>query len=415
LWESDEYQRATNSFRELLALEHDDPCFARYWLASSLFQLGSFDELAKLLQQRDDHSGIWRFAQALEAFRQHGDTEEAQRLLVEADHLEPGFDDYLLGDKVVDASREVRFDAGPAERTFGCARLFLPAWRGVPGAATWARRVLKVPANGSGPHEVQRRSPRHELLALPLRPETWQLGLLAGPNEAAGEAHDEHMPLWLLGVANVDGQEIRAVTVVDRPLTETVAWNQLIESFLSPMDGDPARPATLVVCRRDFCVAWSPLLAEIGIRCRYENDPQPVGQLLEAMGRQITSRALPAVEGIDIRGFPQSDTVWQADFIRSPAWVMNQQQGPHRPWTVVVLDRSRSIALTTAHAPSDPTPEMLLEFLVRTMARPDGAAPQRPRLVEVSDSDCYDHLRPRLEAAGIACRLVDELTELNDY
>src|SRR5206468_780454 len=96
-------------------------------------------------RQRDDHSGIWRFAQALEAFRLLGDTEDAQRLLVEADHLEPEFENYLLRDQVVDAGREVRFDAGRAERVFGCARLFLPAWRRVPGAASWARRILKVP------------------------------------------------------------------------------------------------------------------------------------------------------------------------------------------------------------------------------------------------------------------------------
>jgi hypothetical protein len=35
--------------------------------------------------------------------------------------------------------------------------------------------------------------------------------------------------------------------------------------------------------------------------------------------------------------------------------------------------------------------------------------------VEVSDSDCYDYLLPRLEAAGIGCRLVDELSEFNDF
>ena len=143
-WESGEYKLAADSFREVFDLEHDDPYFSRYWLASCLFQLGSFDELDKLLQQQDDHSGIWRFAQALEAFRLHGDTEDAQRILVEADHLEPGFEHYLLRDKVVDARREVRFDAGDAERSFGCARLFLPAWRG-------ARRRNVGPASPQSP------------------------------------------------------------------------------------------------------------------------------------------------------------------------------------------------------------------------------------------------------------------------
>ena len=205
------------------------------------------------------------------------------------------------------------------------------------------------------------------------------------------------------------------MTVIDQPLAETVVWNQMIQSFLSPMDGEPARPSTLVVCRREFCDAWAPLLSEIGVCCRHENNPQPVGQLLEGMGRAIEEHALAPAEHFDIREFPQSEAVWQAAFFRSPAWVMNEQEGSYRPWTVLVLDESRSIALTLSHTPGDPTPEMLLEFLVRTMARPNGGSAERPRVIEVSDSDCYDYLRPRLEAAGVACRLVDDLSELNDF
>jgi hypothetical protein len=221
--------------------------------------------------------------------------------------------------------------------------------------------------------------------------------------------------LWLLGAVNVDGQEMRVLTIVEEALTETVVWNQLIPSFLSPIEGAPARPATLVMCRQEFCQAWQPLLAEIGVRCRYENDPQPVGQLLEAMVHTIEKQELPAAEDLDIREFPQSDAVWQADFMRSPAWVMNEQEGSYRPWSVLVLDKSRSVALTTAHTPDNPRPEMLLEVLVRAMARPGSAPAQRPRLVELADSDCYDYLQPRLEAAGVACRLVDELREFNDF
>ncbi|MHB8973738.1 MAG: tetratricopeptide repeat protein [Pirellulaceae bacterium] len=414
-WVCGEYERAAASFREVLEREHADPRFARYWLASCLFQLGSSDELDELLPQHDDHSGIWQFAQALHAFRQRGDTEDAQRLLVEADHLEPGFAPYLLQDEIVDASREVRFDAGPAGRAFGCARLFLPAWRGVPGAAAWARRVLKVPPSGVHPDAVPHQFPREELRALPLRRETWQVGLRPCHGEPHSEPHGDDTPLWLFGVASIDRQEIRAATVIDQRLTEAVAWNALIPSFLSPIDGAPARPATLVVGRREFHDAWKPLLTKIGVRCRYEDDPQPVGQLLEAMGAVLDKHELPHADDIDIREFPQSDAVWQADFIRSPAWVMDEQAGPSRPWTVLVLEKSRSNALMTSHTPGDPAPEMLLEFLVRTMARPGGEAAHRPRLIEVSDADCYDHLRPRLEAAGVACRLVDELSEFNDF
>ena len=88
-------------------------------------------------------------------------------------------------------------------------------------------------------------------------------------------------------MANIDAQEMRALTVIDQPLNEADVWNQMIQSFLSPMEGEPARPNMLVVCRRDFHQVWEPLLEEIGVHCQYEMDPQPVSQLLEAMGRKL--------------------------------------------------------------------------------------------------------------------------------
>lgn len=410
-WKSGEYERAAADFRAVLKLEADDPRFARYWLASCLLQLPPSHELDELLRQRDDQSGIWRFAQALDAFRRHGDGDDAQRMLIEADRLEPGFKRYLLQDELVDARREVRFHASAAERAFGCARLFLPAWRGVPGAAAWARGTLKVPPSGAQGQDVPRRFPRDELRSLRSRRETWQVGLR--PCDDAPQGGDETM--WLFGVANLGGEEIRAMTVIDRALTEVLAWNELVRAFLSPLDGKPARPAALVVGRRDFRDAWKPLLAEIGVDCQYEDDPQPVGLMLEAMGRIVDEEHQPLAEDVDVREFPQSDAVWQADFIRSPAWVMEEGDAPYRTWSVLVLEKSRSNALLTAHTPGDPMPEMLLEFLVRTMAGTRDRSAQRPRLVELSDSDSYDHLRPRLEAAGIACRLVDEMSEFNDF
>ena len=80
-WMTGEYEQADATFREMLERDHDDPRCIRYWLASCLFHSGSSDELGKLLQRHDDNSGIWRFAQALHAFREHGDTNDAQRML----------------------------------------------------------------------------------------------------------------------------------------------------------------------------------------------------------------------------------------------------------------------------------------------------------------------------------------------
>jgi len=411
LWRTGDYEGAAGAFRDVLERDPDDTRFARYYLATCLLQMDLPDELEELLQRYDDQSGVWRFAQALHSFSREGDSDESRRLLVEADHLQPGFEEYLLRDKGVDAARVERFDAGDDEQAFACARLVLPAWRGVSGAVSWGRRVLKVPAGNADAEPTNRRFPQDELQALPLRPGTWQVGLV----QCHDEPDDDQSTVWLLGVANPDGREIRRITVIDQSLTELIVWNQLTPAFLDPEDGEPARPATLVVCRREFHDAWKPLLAKVGIRCQYERDPQPVGQLLEAMRHVTQQPVLPPTDEIDVCEFPQSKSVWQADFIRSPAWIMNEQEGAYRPWTVLVLEKSRSMTLKISHTPGDPAPEVLLEFLVQTMAAPGDQPAQRPRLVEVSDSDCYDFLRPRLESAGVACRLVDDLAEFNDF
>jgi len=411
LWGFGKYRDAAPIFLERLRQDPDDPHFCRYWLASSLYQLGALDALETLLRGRDDPSGVWRFLQALLAFRLQGDNEDSQKLLVEADHLEPGFEDYLLREKVVDSGRPVRFDGDDAERAEACARLFLPAWRGTPGAAAWARRVLKTPPMSVEPDSRPRQFPRNALQGLPTQRGAWQVGLV----RSNPEDETEGTPIWLLGVANVDKQEMRALTVIDQPLTETVVWDRMLDAFRHPMEGVPAKPTTLVIGRRDFRDAWKPLLTEIGIRCQCKEDPQPMTDILKAMAQKLAEDKLPPAEGIDITAFPQSAAVWQADFVRAPTWVMNEEEGSYRPWMVLILDKSRSVGLTSAHTPGDPAPEMLLEFLIRTMAKPGGEAAERPRLVELSDSDCYDYLKPRLETAGIGCRLVDEMPEFNEF
>lgn len=408
-WTCSDYELAASGFREALKCDADDRHFARYWLASWLLALPPAQELDELLRERDDQSGVWRFAQALDLFRRNGDTDDARQTLVAADRLEPGFKRYLLQSELVDARRPVRFDGGADERAFGCARLFLPAWRSTPGAASWARRVLNVSARGAD--AAPRRFARDELRSLPARRETWQVGL----RQFADRPRKGEGKMWMFGVVNVRGEEVRLLTVIDREPTEALLWNELVNAFLSPLDGKRAKPTELVVSRRDLPAAWKPWLDQIGIRCRYEDDPQPVGVMLEAMRETITREEQPLEHDVDVRELPQSDAVWQADFYRSPTWIEGENQAPYRPWAALVLEKSQSNALLTEIIPGDPIPEMMFDFLVKTMAGTRGQPAQRPKLIELSDSDTYDHLLPRLEAVGVACRLVDEMSELNHF
>lgn len=157
-------EEAAEGFRKALQLDAHDRRFARYWLAACLLDLDRQDELRQLLAGHDESTPPWRYARALLAFRLRGDSDEARRLLEEASRLDAGFLDYLLGESLVYADRPVRFGRDGAEATHSLAALFLPAWRNTPGAASWARRVLKVPV---GDIKEELPFPRRELLELP--------------------------------------------------------------------------------------------------------------------------------------------------------------------------------------------------------------------------------------------------------
>lgn len=408
----DRHEEAAEQFRELLQTDSADRHFARYWLAACLFDLERHEELRKVLAQRDEATAVWRYAQALFAFRTTGDNDESVRLLQEARDIDSRFLDYLLGEDMVNASWEVRFDGSSEESAHSCGRLFLPAWRSTPGAATWARRTLRIPVQLEPP-DVEPPFPRRELLQLPKRDVTWQIGLHLMEDDEDDEDQDE--PQWLMMVVNVDEKELTKFAVIEEDeLTPQRVWREVLLAMRHPVQGEPHRPGTLVIPRREFQQAWQKKLDEIGVKSVYERDPQPVGQMIQGFAVFVKHHKLPrTIEGVDPNDYPQSDDVWQADFYHSPELVTNEQVGAIRPWAVFVFDKATHFVLSNEYLPGDPAPELMWDCLVRTIAHSGKRV--RPAVVEVSDSDTYDFLKPKLAECGVRCVLVDELRELNDF
>jgi hypothetical protein len=56
-----------------------------------------------------------------------------------------------------------------------------------------------------------------------------------------GGSADADVLRWVFAVANVDGQEIRALSVIGQPLTETVVWNE--PGFVARISELARRPA----------------------------------------------------------------------------------------------------------------------------------------------------------------------------
>ncbi len=406
----DQCEEAARRFSELLDRDAGDSQFARYWLARCLLDLKRHDELIDLLEQFDDDSAMWLYTEALVAFRLEGDSEAARACLQDAYRSLPGFTDYLLGEEVVYAQRPIRFDGPIDEVTHSYAHLFLPAWRATPGAASWARQVLKIPVHHR-PTEREMDFPKKRLSRLPQCAVTWQLGL----KQLDSETPDEPA-IWVVAVANIDDRKMLVMSVVEEEPVPEVVWEHVLNALQHPMEGEAHRPGKLVVPREDFLPAWKSMLDEVGIRCLFAENPEPIGGLVAGMAEVVKSQRLPQLsEETDPGEFPQCDAVWQADFFHSPMWITNDEEGTYRPWTAVILDRDSGFVLGTELLPDDPTPERLHDYLIRIMAHPGGGPPVRPAQIEVSDSDCYDFLKPRLAEWNIDCRLVDELPELREF
>jgi hypothetical protein len=408
LWRTSRRGEAAEEFHQLLAADPDDVHFSRYWLAACWFDLDRHDELKQLLAQRDEATAVWRYAQALLAFRLSGDTDEARAILQEANGLGAGFLAYLLGDAVVKAAEPVRFGGDQEEAMHSLAALFLPAWRATPGAASWARRVLRVPLVRKAEEMA---FPRQELCRLPQRDVTWQLGF----RRLDDEGSDQEVPIWILAISDFVNRSIVCMTVLEETPTPEAVWRAVLSTLRQPLEGSPYRPATLQA-PADCCRAWRDMLAEISVECVSEYDSEPIDQILEGMALFARSQQSPALaKDIDLRELPQTDRVWQAAFFHSPTLISNDEIGVQRPWGIIVCDRQSGFVLSNDLIGEEPSADQMWDHLVRSMAHPGSCEPQRPSTVEVSDSDCYDFLKPKLHELDIRCVLRDELPELDEF
>ncbi len=403
LWRLNRSEEAVGTFMETLQADPADHLFARYWLAACLLGTGSLEELKPLLDHYDEPTAFWRYAQALWAFAAHGDGDESCRLLTEAHRLDARFLDYLLGDGLVRADQPIRFEAG-RNTTHSTARLLLPAWRSVAGAATWVRRVLRVPL---GQPDAVLPFPREQLRDLQQVDTSWQVGLRKlGPEQADDD------PCWVLGIADVNREQMRCLTVIEGSPTPETVWRHVLAAFLQPVESTPQRPRRLEVPRPEFRRAWRHLLNELDVECRVTYRPQPVSQLLEGMADLVAAQQLPRLDDdFEARDLPPGDATWQIDFFHHPTMLSNDVGGVQRPWSVLVMDKASGHVLCTEIIPGEPDAERLWEYAARVMLQVSG----RPRRIEVSDSDGYDFLRPRLAAADVDCVLLDELPELHSH
>jgi tetratricopeptide (TPR) repeat protein len=151
LWVAGRRDEAVRHLQDMLRLNPHDNQGVLYTLAGFLLFLDRDDDLARLLQQYpDEASAAWAYTKALLAFRQHGDTPEARRLLQEARKTNRHVPAYLLGEKFPPTGPTGSYSPGEESEALNYLGSFLAPWKSTPGAVAWLRENVRK-AREEGP------------------------------------------------------------------------------------------------------------------------------------------------------------------------------------------------------------------------------------------------------------------------
>lgn len=116
---------------------------------------------------------------------------------------------------------------------------------------------------------------------------------------------------------------------------------------------------------------------------------------------------------LGIRRLRQSDAVWLCTARCAPFWIMPKDRPAYRPYVVLVQEQDTQLIRHTHTQDEHPTPESVLQVLVKAMRNPllgpflspllGLGSRSRPARIILDDADLVQALMPRLGEAGIRC------------
>lgn len=162
LWALGRREEAVQNFKELMALDEQDPLYTRFGLQFLFLEMGQWAEAHDISRQFADEDCQWLYNSALISFRQLGEQEEAQRLLAHALKSNAHVPDYLSGRLRLPAELPESIRPGHKSEAIQYATIFNSFWRQVPGAIDWLRKTSRAgdktkPARRGNKNSARRR------------------------------------------------------------------------------------------------------------------------------------------------------------------------------------------------------------------------------------------------------------------
>jgi tetratricopeptide (TPR) repeat protein len=419
LWEAGRREEAAEHYQEMLRLNPDDNQGIRYILATLLLDLERDEDLRHLLAQyEEDASSEWAYTKTLLAFREAGESAQANKLLQQATKANKHVPAYLLGHKQLPHELPPYITMGGEDEAVSYVVGNRRGWLNTPGAISWLRKTLKVPL----PKTPRPRRPswpqlRLSLLRLPQeRGEVWQVDVLPSQPAGGGETGDESR--WTVMIAGRASHELLGLDILDSQPKAVEVWDYLMDTMGRPPHGEPYRPAKIEVRQRAFQTAWNAKLKQLKVECALIDTLDVIDLVRDQMPSAIAEAASKengtAVESAEeLLALPQEPgEIWQADVRMMPAWITGEGQ-PYRAWVTVVVSRTDDLVLAHQLTPERPPAERLWEAVLQAIRQPAMGSPRRPGMIEVASAEHREALRTPLDRAGVECVVLERLERLD--
>jgi len=106
-----------------------------------------------------------------------------------------------------------------------------------------------------------------------------------------------------------------------------------------------------------------------------------------------------------VQKLPMTDETWQGRVRLARTWVAPREGTPYRPYIVIFMDQVHDKVMGSRIVEIRPTPEEVLDILLRAMTRPFAGAgrPRRPARLLIN-AEMAEALSPRLAELGIRCQ-----------
>jgi tetratricopeptide (TPR) repeat protein len=298
LWTAGRREEAVQHLQDMLRLNPTDNQGVRYTLAGFLVFLDRDGDLDQLLQQYPaEASATWAYTKALLAFRQHGDTPEARRLLQAAKMTNRHVPAYLLGEKFPPSRRPGSYSPGDENEASNYLGSFLVGWKSTPGAVAWLR------ANDEQAKKRQAEAPRPKgplgfikkwlTKNLPQEYDVWQADFRPMPHwvRIAGEP----VRPWVVLVTSRSHDLILANRVADDEPTPALLWDTLVQAMQNPAAGEPHRPTELLVRADERWESLRPHVEAVGAGQVVSAELDQLDALFEELGEHLGGKPRPGL------------------------------------------------------------------------------------------------------------------------